>query len=442
MPELTPLPFAEAIAWAKRRGVVLPDTYYGELQGFARAQAFSVASIAQLDQLKLVQDSLLTALEEGQSFQRWKKEALKPDSPLREFPRHRIENIFRTNLQGQYNRGRCEQQNRTRETFPWLLFDAVNDSRTRPSHAAMDGFVARYDDPIWNIWRPPAGYQCRCRVIALTEKQAQKYINADASRIANPEPQEMFGGLTYAQARAQALLDGPDEGWDYDICQNPDAGTLAAEQRATQSVMGTALAPALAARLENKPPVSTTLDFDNDQEAAEAWAVNNASVTAATQAQADILENYTGAAYTPINDALRRGETTPELEAFLSENLDPLIAGSSLAGDVIVHRGANLSKEAAATLTTDAVFTDRAYLSTSFSSDVAKRFTGKRGSTPVLFKITLSALKPALHVDTLLKSKENATMNESEALLPRNSEFRVTGTRQEGDFLIVEALAL
>lgn len=157
-PRLTPQPFLEAIAWAKARGVVLPDVYYGELQGLARAMAFSIAGITKLDQLQGVLDSLVQAMEAGSTLGEWQDRVRAGDIAL-DLPQHRLENIFRTNLQGHYNRGRCEQQRTTLDTRPWFLYDAVNDSRTRPAHAAMDGFVARHDDPIWRTWTPPAGYQ-------------------------------------------------------------------------------------------------------------------------------------------------------------------------------------------------------------------------------------------------------------------------------------------
>lgn len=208
---LKPLPFAEAIAWARARKVVLPDRYYGELQGLARAMAFSIAGLAKLDQLQAVQDSLASNLETGESFQAWQKRVRNGEIPL-ELPAHRLENIFRTNIQGNYNRGRCEQQRENVGTHPWYLYDAVNDSRTRPSHAAMDGFTARHDDPIWGQWTPPSGYQCRCRRIALTEKQAERFRAADAKRMQDPE-------LAAARAYAQ-----PDPGWDYSVCEEPTEG--------------------------------------------------------------------------------------------------------------------------------------------------------------------------------------------------------------------------
>jgi hypothetical protein len=70
--------------------------------------------------------------------------------------------------------------------------------------------VAPADDPIWRTWRPPNGYQCRCRVIALSDRQAGRYIDADARRIA--------GDGDLAELRRTALANGPDPGWDYSIC--------------------------------------------------------------------------------------------------------------------------------------------------------------------------------------------------------------------------------
>jgi len=35
----------------------------------------------------------------------------------------------------------------------------------------MHGFIAPEDDPIWRTWTPPAGFNCRCTVIGLSEAQ-------------------------------------------------------------------------------------------------------------------------------------------------------------------------------------------------------------------------------------------------------------------------------
>lgn len=209
---MKPVPFEEAIAWAVARKVVLPEVYYGEMQGVARSLSFSIAGVAQLAQLQAVLDSLAKETA-ASSFGEWKAAVARGDIDLA-LPAHRLENIYRTNLQSHYNRGRCEQQKRVVDTFPYFMYDAVNDSRTRPSHAAMDGFVARADDPVWSVWTPPNGYMCRCRRIALTEKQAQRYLN----KTLRPEQEA---------ARRDALLNGPDPGWDYSVCSDVAKGAEA-----------------------------------------------------------------------------------------------------------------------------------------------------------------------------------------------------------------------
>ena len=48
----------------------------------------------------------------------------------------------------------------------WWKYVTVGDSRVRPRHAMLDGFIAKRDDPIWKNLFPPIGYNCRCRVIS------------------------------------------------------------------------------------------------------------------------------------------------------------------------------------------------------------------------------------------------------------------------------------
>lgn len=195
------VPFADAIAQAARRGVVLPSTYYGVLQGVARAQAFSIAGITAIDQLVAVRDSLVEALAEGTSFRDWREQVTTGKRPLN-LPRHRLETIFRTNVQTAYNRGLWEQQKAIAATHRFLMYDAVNDSRTRPAHGAMDGFIARADDPVWRTWYPPNGYNCRCTTIALTLEEAQR------RGLGTPKPPGVF----------------PDEGWNSDLREAPLTG--------------------------------------------------------------------------------------------------------------------------------------------------------------------------------------------------------------------------
>lgn len=46
-----------------------------------------------------------------------------------------------------------------KESMPNLTFDAVNDKRTRPDHALLDGTTRPMDDPFWDIYYPPLGFR-------------------------------------------------------------------------------------------------------------------------------------------------------------------------------------------------------------------------------------------------------------------------------------------
>lgn len=210
MPDKPPLSigfnvqFTEAIA-AAERVTTLPQTYYSPaFQGIFRQKAFSIAGIASLDQLQAVNDSLAKFMKNGGSFNAWKKEQAVKDLKL---PPHRIENIWRTNLQGNYMRGRWEVFTRNAATRPYLMYDAINDSRVRPSHLAHDGVIRPVGDPFWKTHTPPIGWQCRCSLISLTEAKARARSGFNAKNEGL--------GLNKVPTNDDGSIAQPDPGWDY-----------------------------------------------------------------------------------------------------------------------------------------------------------------------------------------------------------------------------------
>ena len=164
------VPFDEAIAWARERKAVLPTEFYGARLQSVRARSFAIAGLAALDQVQQVMDSLAEATASGQTLREWQKGL--PASVF-ELGKARRELIFRNAVQTHYGIGRSVQQRENAAARPYLMWDAINDSRTRPAHAAMDNHIAPIDDPIWKRWTPPAGHNCRCTRISLTEAQAK-----------------------------------------------------------------------------------------------------------------------------------------------------------------------------------------------------------------------------------------------------------------------------
>jgi SPP1 gp7 family putative phage head morphogenesis protein len=203
------LTFQEAIDWAKNRGIKLPDNFSGELQDTIQQRAFTIAGIAMRDQLQMVLDSLVHMLNEGGTYQGWVAQVTSGTIPL-EMPEYRLDNIFRTNMQVHYNAGHWQQQQQYKDRRPYLMYDAVNDSRTRPTHLAMDNIIRPVDDPFWDHNYPPNGYRCRCSAISLTQAQSDKR-----------------GGVTDEPAKGWPQ---PDKGWFYNPGKDPEYGINQAAQ--------------------------------------------------------------------------------------------------------------------------------------------------------------------------------------------------------------------
>lgn len=194
----------EAIAWAEARGVELPADYYETLTAEARRASFTVTGMAMIDQIQRVLDSLTEATKQGQTIRDWRKAQ---SDELYGLPRHRQELIFRNAVQTNYGAGREERQSANARKRPFLMWDAINDSRTRPEHKAMDGFIAPIDSPVWRVWRCPAGHNCRCSRIALTEAQAVRRgykVGNQPDPKAAPDPQ--WSGDPASPGRLEQLL--------------------------------------------------------------------------------------------------------------------------------------------------------------------------------------------------------------------------------------------
>lgn len=156
--------------------------------------AFTVAKLMNGDLLDFVKKELTKVIDSGATFndfadkitpalQRhgwWgKRDVLDPYSgqviEARLGSASRLETIFRTNLQSAYAKGQWELIEENMSTMPYLMYDAVDDSRVRPEHAQWDGIVLPADHSFWESHYPPNGYNCRCGVIQLSWQDLQDY---------------------------------------------------------------------------------------------------------------------------------------------------------------------------------------------------------------------------------------------------------------------------
>lgn len=212
----------DAIAFWRDKLKMSPGEF-ARLTDEAKTLAFSVTQIAKGDELDTVFDALQRAIEDGTTFEDFRKSAADI------FERRgwtgpaawRVETIFRTNIQTAYSVGRYKEMQEVKQDRPYWQYSAVNDSRTRPTHWAMNGKIYPADHPFWDTWYPPNGYNCRCGVITLSQDD----IDSEGLTVESQDPTggliEPIDPVTGNKLPARLLM--PDQGFAH----NPGKDWLA-----------------------------------------------------------------------------------------------------------------------------------------------------------------------------------------------------------------------
>lgn len=185
------LPPEKAIEYFKAKGYKLTWDWW-EMWQEAHAKAFTVAKAMRMDILQDIREMVQKAINEGISLEQFRKEleprlkakgwwgykfAVYPDGRVERFLEGspwRLKTIFNVNMQTAYMAGRYKTMMESTDTHPYWQYVAVLDSRTRPAHRALHGKIFRYDDPFWKTHYPPNGFNCRCRVRALSQKDIDR----------------------------------------------------------------------------------------------------------------------------------------------------------------------------------------------------------------------------------------------------------------------------
>src|SRR5690606_6618089 len=182
----------------------------------------------------------------------------------------RLQTIFRTNMQTAYAAGAWAQIEEQAELAPFLLYDAVDDHRTRPEHAAWDGQVHPVGSPFWRAHYPPNGWNCRCGVIQLSQDD----LDAMGLAVSPQVPQATYRWTNPRTGETSKIAAGVDPGWNY----NPGQAYL-------QNLMATAISKARALPPQLVAPAVTGIDATK----AAAMAQLDADVKAAQLALAKAM---------------------------------------------------------------------------------------------------------------------------------------------------------
>ena len=193
---------------------------YKDVWNEEHATAFTVAKAMQLDVLSDIKGAVEKAIQDGQSFEHFKKE-LKPTlikkgwwgrrtmtDPLtggeveaQLGSDRRLKTIYDTNLRSAYQKA---QYDRTMESdlHPYLMYRVGNSAHHRHQHLAWDGLILPKDDPFWDKHLPPNEYGCKCFTRAVSESKKRRY---ERDGIKVPPKADGFGaGVIKVRTKAPA----------------------------------------------------------------------------------------------------------------------------------------------------------------------------------------------------------------------------------------------
>lgn len=308
----------DAIKFFQRKGLRTTESY-ADMTGAAHAEAFTIAKMMDVDLLGQVRDSLSDALANGVTFEDWAKEVgpmldragWKGNTPWR------LETIFRTNMQSAYAAGQWREIVAQSDIAPFLLYDAIDDHRTRPLHHSWDNTVLPVGHAWWNTHYPPCGWNCRCGVIQLSADELRAMGLAPDIRAPDDGNYHWTNPRTGEQ---RAVPQGLDPGFDHNAGTSYMADLLklyAEKVGALPADMQPAAAVGLQASQEQAAAVLAQLHADDSAaRTSAALAINAASMTSVTEeaaaaALADIAAGVGAYEFSLLHEAYLRLVNNP-----------------------------------------------------------------------------------------------------------------------------------
>jgi hypothetical protein len=297
---------------------------------------FTVAKAMQLDVLRTVHESLLSALAQGQTFESWKRD-LRPNlqrlgwwgkteavDPLTGEVREinvgsrRLKRIYQTNMRTARAAGAWGRFERTASALPFLEYNLGPSEVHRPQHVAWASIILPVGDPFWDTHAPQNGWGCKCWLRQLTKRAAEALGGPTQA-----PPIEMREWINERTGEVEWVPVGIDPGWDYNpgkVSPIERAGkvltdklNLAPAPLASAAVRDFVAGPAFSAWLDAPAgafPVATVALEHAQRIGALTQTVRLSADTAAKQRQAH--PELVAAEYAWVQDATERGEAIQE----------------------------------------------------------------------------------------------------------------------------------
>lgn len=183
-------PSPEALAYFRNKADQ-PSFNWQDVWASEHAHAFTVAKATNLDVLQAIRQSVDDALANGVPYEEfakglaprlqklgwWGRQAVIDPETGEEImaelgtPR-RLRLIYDANIRSAHAAGQWARAQRTKDFLPYLIYVETTSAEPRDEHLAQVNTIAHIDDPYWDVWFPPNGWECKCGVRQITEAEA------------------------------------------------------------------------------------------------------------------------------------------------------------------------------------------------------------------------------------------------------------------------------
>ena len=205
MPEhkkLRPVKFTEAIE-ALRRRLSISEATWDALVAGAELGARAVADETTNTMVESFIRAIISILDEGGTLADFRRDydaiTQKHGWKSPKGAGWHSELIFRLHVSNARNAGRWQQIQRVKKFRPYIRYVTVGDHRVRDTHALWHGVILPIEHPFWLSHLPPNGFNCRCYVQSVSERDLQRY------------------GWTLTDPGDPLLSVPPDEGWSGNV---------------------------------------------------------------------------------------------------------------------------------------------------------------------------------------------------------------------------------
>jgi hypothetical protein len=149
---------------------------YDALHPADRPAVFTISGVESLEAIEAVRQELLTSFRACASFETFYQRSLVHLTRANGAPpsRGRLARLFWDELALSHAADRAAQLLKFRDVMPWWEYRSPRYNTRKCSHETLQGFTARWDDPVWVRIYPPTEPRCHCLIVALPEKKVRR----------------------------------------------------------------------------------------------------------------------------------------------------------------------------------------------------------------------------------------------------------------------------